>query len=387
MQNKIIMPSADKAYLWLLSFYPEKYRKEYGEQMLYMFKDLYREQIELYGTINFMFWVTIVKDVIISSSAQHFETMKQKSLQEIALSLGNSVLIALFILLLLTPAIADLLYTSSQIFALLNMNLALFIWIMNNMPQILIAGIVISIILYLITIIHLLVVLFKIKQPLFVKLHNLYIRFKPYFVISNILSLSSFMMLIPLIIPFFVNVSGVFTQETGILFKSFFVIILTLSQMVKPSKLLQSIGLIWFALIAIFVGYLLFIIYQEFQPQYYGTFPLDDIKGVYKLNYDGDYWITYYDVKEQCTQINSIKQCNTSLIKKGNTSIVEAPGELDKYLDKSIIVTGEFVKIHGPGGDNKQFCIKSGITSKCRKSTGHGIWYFSPLKIKSIKLK
>lgn len=130
----------------------------------------------------------------------------------------------------------------------------------------------------------------------------------------------------------------------------------------------------------------------EFRPNVYGQFPLNDKKGVYQINYDGDYWLTYYVQEQYCINQNTKKGtlekvCKINLVKKGNTAIVESPVELKKYLDKPVQIQGSFVKIMPPVPPEniyRQFCITK-PTKSCVSSKGPGTWYFSPLKITSIQ--
>lgn len=146
------------------------------------------------------------------------------------------------------------------------------------------------------------------------------------------------------------------------------------------------------AFIACFVGALLSVliffiiqVFEEFSPSHYLTFPLDDKKGRYLINYDGDYWLTYYDVQKSCmAQSHGENVCKEVLIKKGNSSITETPVDLKQYIDVPIHVSGEFVKTHGSTYEGKQICAGKGFSKECSPSTGPGTWYASPLKIKTI---
>jgi hypothetical protein len=111
------------------------------------------------------------------------------------------------------------------------------------------------------------------------------------------------------------------------------------------------------------------------------------------FNYDGDYWLTYYFPEQYCWNKNAEggkleKLCKVNLVKHGNTAIVEAPTDLKKYLDKLVNVSGSFVPVLppiGPGKEYRQFCITK-PKRVCSDSKGPGVWYFSPLKLQSIKL-
>ena len=394
MNEKHIIKSADNTYLWFLSFYPKEYQREYGEQMLYVFRDLYREEIEAQGEISLFFWLRIIADVIISSSQQHMETIRNTEPKALTSKVIQHVPFALVIILFLLPALVDIIFTLPQLFVLFNINGSeawgnASLTSIFSTPELFISGIIMSLVLYVITALHLIAVITRSKHRFMAFMHKIYMRFEPYIVISNTLSLSTFIMMVPSLFPISAITGIIFSNNTAILIKACVIAVITLVQYVKPNNILKSFGLLWFGAFSLFVGLTLYQIYIEFQPEYYGTFPLDDTKGVYKLNYDGDYWLTYYEVKEQCVRIANTKKCDSILEKKGNTSIAEAPEELDKYLDRSIRVTGEFIKIDGPEDNisNKQFCIKTGLLPKCRKSTGPGVWYFSPLKIQSIRIQ
>lgn len=144
------------------------------------------------------------------------------------------------------------------------------------------------------------------------------------------------------------------------------------------TKLLQIIAMVLLLAQIMITSFFIFSFVQEFIPRYYSTFPLNDLKGRYILNYDGDYWITYYDVERVCSP-----RCLDTLHKKGNTSITESPVDLMSYIDKPVRVTGEFERFSWQA--EKKFCIRKSMwEKKCIPSIGHGGWYASPLKITSI---
>lgn len=124
---------------------------------------------------------------------------------------------------------------------------------------------------------------------------------------------------------------------------------------------------------------------QENQPSLYVDINLDDPHGRYVLNYDGDYWLTYYTDENKCYEKkNTI--CASSWKKTGNTSVSYAPFPLDPLLDKPVRVTGEFVPISHSlniGDTGREFCM----ITECVPSQGPGTWYMSPLKIITIKLE
>lgn len=130
------------------------------------------------------------------------------------------------------------------------------------------------------------------------------------------------------------------------------------------------------------LGYFLVAVYFEFQPQYYFTFNLEHQKGIYIVNYDGDYWLTYYVQEEQCHNTSGVPVCTTDVVKKGNAPIADSPVRLDSLLDRPVRVTGDFTPTNGPiSGPDKKMCI----AGTCSVGTGPGVWHSSPLKIKSIE--
>ncbi len=128
---------------------------------------------------------------------------------------------------------------------------------------------------------------------------------------------------------------------------------------------------------------------MEVSPRYWGVFNLQDKEGTYIINYDGDYWLTYFVESKECSAVD---MCVHKLNKVGNTAIIEAPDDLKKYLDKPVRIDGEFVKIVGPFGYNdyteeyRAFCILSNGKKQCRPGKGTGVWHYSPLRIKSIEV-
>ncbi len=155
-------------------------------------------------------------------------------------------------------------------------------------------------------------------------------------------------------------------------------------------------GKIWGVVAILFALFGILVLIGEsipqIHPRVYEAFSLNDRKGIYMINYDGDYWLTYYINKPICWQKNNPggqleKVCKDNLAKKGNTAIIEAPTDLKPYLDKPVKVQGSFVPVLPPiYPDNpyREFCVSKPKRS-CRKSKGPGTWYFSPLKLKSVQ--
>lgn len=134
------------------------------------------------------------------------------------------------------------------------------------------------------------------------------------------------------------------------------------------------------------IGYFLLGIYEEFSPNYYLTFPLNDPKGVYIINYDGDYWVTYYTQKQQCTTVSGKKNCTYAYVNTGNTAITSSPVDLKPFIDTHVRITGTFQKIYSSVfGAEKKLCIGKGFFLSCHVSAGPGVWYASPLQLEAIE--
>ena len=234
---------------------------------------------------------------------------------------------------------------------------------------------------------------FSSKNAFFLKYRNFYKRFAFSIIFSVIFPLSTlfiavFLYLVAIlqINVFFMRVDSIFSNP--LLYKILFIIILViLFHFLKNTKILQ---LFISTLCIISIAVSIFIIcafVDQLIPHTYGTFRLDDKQGRYIINYDGDYWLTYYTVHGNC-EFNSVhkQMCHNELIKTGNTSIMESPIELQHFLEKPVVIKGQFQRSFGITTD-KHICIGTGFAKKCIKSPGPGEWYYSPLKISSIQLQ
>jgi len=150
-------------------------------------------------------------------------------------------------------------------------------------------------------------------------------------------------------------------------------------------KVLNIFAALFLVAITLPILYIASEFIQENQPSLYVDIILDDPHGRYVLNYDGDYWLTYYTDTNACYEkINS--DCAPVWKKTGNTSISYAPFPLDPLLDKPVRVMGEFVPISHSldiGDAGREFCM----ITECVPSRGPGTWYRSPLKISTIELE
>lgn len=296
----------------------------------------------------------------------------------------------LFHLIFFIPAIADILFTSQIVLSLFNVSIDS--WNYDLYPTFLFIGVIVSILLYLLVLLHHFQFLFGIKNRLVLFFDTIYRQYQFPILTSLILSLSTFFFLYLSSFGFSSWVIGdfVIVNLTNLLLKLLAIIILIFVIKVLPqTRLTRAITSLFLLGGIAFATFLLIMILQEFIPQQYFTFPLNDPKGKYVINYDGDYWLTYYLPEQQCTVNGEGQQnCIDIWVKKGNTSITESPVELGSFQDRSVLVQGEFVPTHGSiMGDKKKLCLGIGFKKQCMTSTGPGIWYVSPLKIKSIRLE
>ncbi|HSX10058.1 MAG TPA: hypothetical protein VLF93_07945 [Candidatus Saccharimonadales bacterium] len=66
----------------LLFFYPEPYRKRFGEQILILFEDLYQEELAVNGKIRKIFWIMQIADLSKSIFEQHIDFLGKYGLKK-----------------------------------------------------------------------------------------------------------------------------------------------------------------------------------------------------------------------------------------------------------------------------------------------------------------
>lgn len=289
--------------------------------------------------------------------------------------------------LFIIPILLDLFIFLGQLAVLFRWE---FLWSFNISPGFFIVSLLSTILLYIFFVLYNFLNLFKVNNKLSRFVRSIYLKNEKIILTAIILTTST-------IVPFFISIFYPFILEAvGYLYSSHLLILVKLILILVMLLVIKfGQGLIIRAFSTVFVslvlGMLIFFfiqIYDEFLPNYYFTFPLDDQKGRYLINYDGDYWLTYYKVQENCVTSSVEKtNCSEVLIKQGNTSITESPVELEQFVGKPVLIKGEFTKIYGSlGSDQKEFCIGRGWSKKCVVSPGPGIWHASPLKIYSITI-
>ena len=64
-------------YKTLLLFYPESYRKRFGQEMLIVFQDMYEEEIAKRGKAGIRFWILLLIDITENVMTQHFDMIRK----------------------------------------------------------------------------------------------------------------------------------------------------------------------------------------------------------------------------------------------------------------------------------------------------------------------
>ncbi len=78
----ISVTKSDAIYRGFLSFYPEQYRKRFGQEMLFSFQDMYKEEVSKYGKAGFIFWFSIITDTMQSAITQHIIMIKKEGVKK-----------------------------------------------------------------------------------------------------------------------------------------------------------------------------------------------------------------------------------------------------------------------------------------------------------------
>jgi len=281
------------------------------------------------------------------------------------------------------PAIADLILTIPLLMNFFGFQIPT--WNIPGYPVLLLAGVIISVVIYFILLINIIATFAHRKHPIQKFFIRLFKQHRQIIVVSATLSISTFLILfVPSVFPWLVTDKYDVSFSAMLLIKLLVITIITGSiKYIPPQKGILALSAIALTIIAGFVIWGCIGLIQEFMPREYNTFTLDNTKGKYIVNYDGDYWVTYYEVRSVC---QPKQECREVLEKRGNTSITESPVDLKPFIDKSVRIKGTFQPINNQvEGNNKQLCIGTGWQKKCSVSTGPGVWHSSPLKIEQIE--
>lgn len=81
--NQLSLPtSAEIFFNFLLQFYPQSYRKRFGQEMLFVFKDTYQEELKKRGKVGIGFWLVQVGDITKSVLEQHIDEIGKKGMKK-----------------------------------------------------------------------------------------------------------------------------------------------------------------------------------------------------------------------------------------------------------------------------------------------------------------
>ncbi len=77
-----VLTNAEKLFNFLVLFYPEQYRKKYGQEMFMLFQDMYQEELTKNGNIGLGFWFFQVGDITKSIIEQHIDEIGKKGMKK-----------------------------------------------------------------------------------------------------------------------------------------------------------------------------------------------------------------------------------------------------------------------------------------------------------------
>lgn len=90
--NKGLLKKSVSLYSFLLNFYPESYRKQFGEEMKYVFSESLKEKYQEDGEKGVLsFWFRTILDTGRSLAIQHFESQKGGAFMKNDLIMQNKV--------------------------------------------------------------------------------------------------------------------------------------------------------------------------------------------------------------------------------------------------------------------------------------------------------
>lgn len=73
--------TAEKLFTFLLSFYPETYRRRYGKEMYMLFADMYQEELIGQGKVGKLFWLALLTDALQGIAEQHMAQMRKQGMK------------------------------------------------------------------------------------------------------------------------------------------------------------------------------------------------------------------------------------------------------------------------------------------------------------------
>lgn len=78
----LVSTHVEKLFNFLLLFYPEQYRKKYGQEMRLLFQDMYQEELSKKGSIGIGFWFSQVGDITQSVIEQHIDMIQKQGMKK-----------------------------------------------------------------------------------------------------------------------------------------------------------------------------------------------------------------------------------------------------------------------------------------------------------------
>ena len=81
--KQLLLPAgAEMFFNFLLQFYPESYRKRFGQEMFLVLNDTYQEEVEKKGRVGFGFWLSQIGDITQSILGQHIDEIYNKGMKK-----------------------------------------------------------------------------------------------------------------------------------------------------------------------------------------------------------------------------------------------------------------------------------------------------------------
>jgi hypothetical protein len=198
------------------------------------------------------------------------------------------------------PAVADIMVTIPLLMSFFGFQIPT--WNIPGYPALLLAGVIISVVIYFILLINIIATFIHKKHRLQKFFITLFKQHRQILIVSATLSISTFLILfVPSVFPWLITDSYDISFSAMLLIKLLVITIITGSiKYIPPQKGILALSAIALTIIAGFVIWGCIGLLQEFTPQQYNTFALNDSKAKYIINYDGDYWVTYSILKTKC---------------------------------------------------------------------------------------
>ncbi len=80
-KDSAVSTKHDALYKTVLLLYPTQYRKRFGQEMLFVFEDMYQEELAKHGRVGTRFWLSVFIDTIGSVIAQHIDMIRKQGMK------------------------------------------------------------------------------------------------------------------------------------------------------------------------------------------------------------------------------------------------------------------------------------------------------------------